>query len=145
MGMNEYSTVHIGLWDTELHWQKCQSLMLPCCHSIRLWLWLPCEQYLNPWSKSKHARWAMPRVVWLFDVGVDALANLWADLGTPPLLEGSEALLLAFWSGSEERPSTFCGGLKGGELPSFHCFSTPLHDIKESSLWCSVKTNSVSD
>ena len=58
---------------------------------------------------------------------------LYTDFGTPPLLEGSEPLLLEFWSGSEERLSRFFGGLKGGELPSFHCLSTPLHDIKEAS------------
>ena len=51
------------------------------------------------------------------------------DLGTPPLLEGSEALLLEFWRGSEEWTSKFFGGLEGGEFPSlyeiFH--STPIH------------------
>ena len=56
------------------------------------------------------------------------------DYGTPPLLEWSEALLLEFWSGSEERLSRFFGGLKGGELPSFHCLSTPLLEVKEISL-----------
>ena len=64
---------------------------------------------------------------------VSAKIDFVSDLYTPPLLEGSEALLLEFWSGSEERLSIFFGGLKGGELPSFHCLSTPLHDTKEAS------------
>ena len=52
------------------------------------------------------------------------------DWGTPPLQEGSEASLLEIWSRSEERPSRFCGGQKGGELPSFDCVCAPLHDMK---------------
>ena len=46
-------------------------------------------------------------------------ARLGSDLGTPPLQEGSEDSLLEIWSKSEERLSRFCGGQKGGELPSF--------------------------
>ena len=61
--------------------------------------------------------------------------GLKTDWGTAPLQEGSEALLLEIWSRSEERPSRFCGGQKGGELPSFDCVCAPLHDMKGPSQW----------